>query len=138
MENKLVSYETMYIIDSTGSEETTAALVNKFKTLIEQNGTIESFNEWGKRKLAYEINFKSEGYYVLMNFTAEANVPAEIERQMREASKREKITLLSSRRSCVHLKRLRQERRELQRKSSRFRSRCKSFWQFERNMQILW
>ena len=62
MENKLVSYETMYIVDSTGSEETTAALVNKFKTLIEQNGTIESFNEWGKRKLAYPINDMTEGY----------------------------------------------------------------------------
>jgi small subunit ribosomal protein S6 len=80
MENKLVSYETMYIIDSTGSEETTAALVNKFKTLIEQNGTIESFNEWGKRKLAYPINDMTEGYYVLVNYTAEPSFVAELER----------------------------------------------------------
>jgi small subunit ribosomal protein S6 len=80
MENKVVSYETMYIIDSTGSEETTAALVNKFKTLIEQNGTIESFNEWGKRKLAYPINDMTEGYYVLVNYTAEPSFVAELER----------------------------------------------------------
>ena len=80
MENKLVSYETMYIIDSTGSEETTAALVNKFKTLIEQNGTIESFNEWGKRKLAYPINDMTEGYYVLVNYTADPSFVAELER----------------------------------------------------------
>ncbi len=80
MENKLVSYETMYIVDSTGSEETTAALVNKFKTLIEQNGTIESFNEWGKRKLAYPINDMTEGYYVLVNYTAEPSFVAELER----------------------------------------------------------
>jgi small subunit ribosomal protein S6 len=80
MENKLVSYETMYIVDSTGSEETTAALVNKFKTLIEQNGNIESFNEWGKRKLAYPINDMTEGYYVLVNYTAEPSFVAELER----------------------------------------------------------
>ena len=80
MENKLVSYETMYIVDSTGSEETTAALVNKFKTLIEQNGNIESFNEWGKRKLAYPINDMAEGYYVLVNYTAEPSFVAELER----------------------------------------------------------
>ena len=80
MENKLVSYETMYIVDSTGSEETTAALVNKFKTLIEQNGNIESFNEWGKRKLAYPINDLTEGYYVLVNYTAEPSFVAELER----------------------------------------------------------
>ena len=80
MENKLVSYETMYIVDSTGSEETTAALVNKFKTLIEQNGTIESFNEWGKRKLAYPINDMTEGYYVLVIYTADPSFVAELER----------------------------------------------------------
>ena len=80
MENKLVSYETMYIVDSTGSEETTAALVNKFKTLIEQNGNIESFNEWGKRTLAYPINDMTEGYYVLVNYTAEPSFVAELER----------------------------------------------------------
>ena len=80
MENKLVSYETMYIVDSTGSEETTAALVNKFKTLIEQNGNIESFNEWGKRKLAYPINDMTEGYYVLVNYTAEPSFVAELDR----------------------------------------------------------
>ncbi len=80
MEKKLVSYETMYIVDSTGSEETTAALVNKFKTLIEQNGTIESFNEWGKRKLAYPIDDMTEGYYVLVNYTADPSFVAELER----------------------------------------------------------
>ena len=63
MEKKLVSYETMYIVDCTGTEEATAALVNKFKTLIEENGTVESFDEWGKRKLAYPINDLTEGYY---------------------------------------------------------------------------
>ncbi len=80
MENKIVSYETMYIVDSTGTEETTAALVNKFKTLIEQNGTIVKFDEWGKRKLAYPINDMTEGYYVLVNYTADPSFVAELER----------------------------------------------------------
>ena len=80
MENKLVSYETMYIVDSTGTEEATAALVNKFKALIEENGTIESFNEWGKRKLAYPINDMTEGYYVLVNYTADPSFVAELDR----------------------------------------------------------
>ena len=80
MENKLVSYETMYIVDSTGTEEATAAVVNKFKALIEENGTIESFNEWGKRKLAYPINDMTEGYYVLVNYKSNPGFVAELER----------------------------------------------------------
>lgn len=80
MEKNLVSYETMYIVDSTGTEEATAALVNKFKSLIEENGTIEAFNEWGKRKLAYPINDLTEGYYVLVNYKAEPSFVAELER----------------------------------------------------------
>jgi small subunit ribosomal protein S6 len=70
----------MYIVDSTGTEEATAALVNKFKALIEENGTIESFNEWGKRKLAYPINDMTEGYYVLVNYTADPSFVAELDR----------------------------------------------------------
>ena len=80
MENKIVSYETMYIVGPTGTEEATAALVNKFKALIEENGTIESFNEWGKRKLAYPINDMTEGYYVLVNYTADPSFVAELDR----------------------------------------------------------
>ena len=46
-------------------------------------GAVENVDKWGVKKLAYEINFKSEGYYVLMNFTANADLPQELERQMR-------------------------------------------------------
>ena len=80
MEKKLVSYETMFIVESTGTEEATAAVVNKFKALIEENGTIETFNEWGKRKLAYPINDMTEGYYVLVNYKADPSFVAELER----------------------------------------------------------
>ena len=63
-------YELMYIINPNLSEEETAAVVEKFKALVEQNGTLEEMEEMGKRKLAYEINYISEGYYVLVSSPA--------------------------------------------------------------------
>ncbi|MGM9522710.1 MAG: 30S ribosomal protein S6 [Oscillospiraceae bacterium] len=74
------NYELMYIIDPDLGEEATAAVVEKFKTLIEANGTLGEVEEWGKRKLAYAINDKSEGYYVLVKFTAAPQFPAELDR----------------------------------------------------------
>ncbi len=73
-------YELMYIINPNLSEEETAAVVEKFKALVEQHGTIDEVEEMGKRKLAYEINYISEGYYVLMKFTSEPAFPAELDR----------------------------------------------------------
>ena len=73
-------YEVMYIINPNVGEEGIAALVEKFKALIEQNGTIEEMEEMGKRKLAYDINYISEGYYVLVKFTSTPSVPAELDR----------------------------------------------------------
>jgi len=72
-------YEVMYIINPNLSEEETAA-VEKFKALVEANGTLEEMEEMGKRKLAYEINYISEGYYVLMKFTSAPEFPAELDR----------------------------------------------------------
>ena len=80
MEKILSKYETMFIVDVSGGEEATAAVVEKFKSLIEANGTVESFDEWGKRRLAYPINDMNEGYYVLVNFEAEPSFVAELER----------------------------------------------------------
>ena len=74
------NYEVVYIIDAALSEEETAALVAKFQTLAEQNGTAVEVDEWGKRKLAYAINYKTEGYYVLMSFTSEPAFPKELSR----------------------------------------------------------
>jgi len=73
-------YETWFVVDASKGEEETAALVDKFKSLIEANGTIESVDEWGRRRLAYPINDMAEGYYVLINFSAKADFPAELER----------------------------------------------------------
>ncbi len=73
-------YEVLYILNPNLSEEDTQAVVEKFKTLIEQNGTVDEMEEWGKRKLAYEINHISEGYYVLVKFTSGPEFPAELSR----------------------------------------------------------
>ena len=73
-------YELMYIINPNLSEEETAAVVEKFKALVEQNGTLEEMEEMGKRKLAYEINYLTEGYYVLVKFTSGPDFPAELDR----------------------------------------------------------
>ncbi|MBQ2614227.1 MAG: 30S ribosomal protein S6 [Clostridia bacterium] len=73
-------YETIFVIDSTKTEEEITALVEKFKSLIEKYGEIESIDEWGKRRLAYPINDLTEGYYVLVNFKANPDFPTELER----------------------------------------------------------
>lgn len=73
-------YELMYIIDPSVGEDGIAAIVEKFKTLIETNGTIDEMEEMGKRKLAYEINYISEGYYVLVKFVSGPDFPAELDR----------------------------------------------------------
>ena len=79
------NYEVVFIIDPAQGEEGVAALTEKFKTLVEQNSSAMEVEEWGKRKLAYAINYITEGYYVLMNFTAKPEFPQELERQMRIA-----------------------------------------------------
>ena len=74
------NYEAMIVFSVKESEDAAKALAEKIKARIEENGTVESVDEWGKRKLAYEINYETEGYYVLYNFTAEPAVPAELDR----------------------------------------------------------
>lgn len=76
----MAKYETMLITTATLDDEATAALVGKFKSLIEANGTIDSIDEWGKRRLAYPINDENEGVYTVINFTCEPDFPAELDR----------------------------------------------------------
>ena len=73
-------YEVLYVLNPNLTEEETQAIVEEFKTLIEQNGTVDEMEEWGKRKLAYEINYLTEGYYVLVKFTSGPELPAELDR----------------------------------------------------------
>ncbi len=74
------AYETMAVYSLKNGEDGVKALNDKFKALIEANGTLESIDEWGKRKLAYEIDDQSEGYYVLYTFTSKPDFPAELDR----------------------------------------------------------
>ena len=72
------SYEVLYIVKPDMEEEARAALISKFSELVTNNGgEVENVDEWGSRKLAYAINYITEGYYVLMNFKAKSDFPAE-------------------------------------------------------------
>ena len=73
-------YEVLDIIDATIEEEQRVALVEKFKAMIEAEGTLTSVDEWGKRRLAYPINDMAEGYYVLMTCECKPELPAELDR----------------------------------------------------------
>ena len=73
-------YETMFILDTALTEEQLEALLEKFKTLIGSAGEIETVDVWGKRRLAYTIDYKTEGYYVLINFSANTEFPKELDR----------------------------------------------------------
>ncbi len=74
------SYEAVLVFNTKLGEEGIKALVAKFTELIENNGTLDLVNEWGKRKLAYAIEDETEGYYVLYNFTSKTDFPAELDR----------------------------------------------------------
>ena len=76
-------YETVVIFKATLSEEDTAAQVEKFKSLISTNATLDAIDEWGKRRLAYPIKDENEGYYVQYNYTAPIDFPAEFDRQLK-------------------------------------------------------
>ncbi len=80
MSEVINKYETIFVVDASLEEEAIAGIVDKFKTLIGNAGEVESVDEWGKRRLAYPIDFKTEGYYVLVNFSAKPDFPAELER----------------------------------------------------------
>ncbi|MBC8569747.1 30S ribosomal protein S6 [Zongyangia hominis] len=75
-----VKYETVMVLNTKLGDEGIKALVEKFSNLIAENGTIDSVEEWGKRRLAYEINDEIEGYYYLINFSSEPQFPAELDR----------------------------------------------------------
>ena len=74
------NYELVFIIDPAQGEEGVAALTEKFKTLIEQNASDVVVDEWGKRKLAYAINYVTEGNYVLITFRSAPDFPRELDR----------------------------------------------------------
>ena len=74
-------YECLYVIVPELNEEETKSVIEKFNGVITANGgMIENVDEWGKRRLAYTIDYKTEGYYVLMSFTSAPEFPRELDR----------------------------------------------------------
>lgn len=76
----LKSYETILVFSLKNGDEAVEALKTKFSDMISEAGVIGEVQEWGKRKLAYPINYETEGYYVLYNYEAQAEFPAELDR----------------------------------------------------------
>ncbi len=74
-------YEVMYVIDAALEDSARIELIDRFSELVKKNGgEIDRVDEWGKRRLAYAINYKTEGYYVLMYIKAPSELPKELER----------------------------------------------------------
>lgn len=73
-------YEAVVVFSLKNGEEAVAALVAKFTDLIKENGTLVNVDEWGKKKLAYPIDYQNDGFYVVYNFDSKPDFPAEFER----------------------------------------------------------
>ncbi len=80
MEQKKAKYESLFIVNTALGEEAVKTIVEKFTSLISANSDDMTVNEWGNRRLAYPIEDLNEGYYVLVNFTAAPDFPAELDR----------------------------------------------------------
>jgi len=79
-------YEVMYVIDPALDDGARAEVINRFSDLVTKNGgEVDRIDEWGKRRLAYAINYKTEGYYVLMYIKAPSALPRELERNLKIA-----------------------------------------------------
>ncbi len=80
----MTKYEMLYIINNDASEEAKQAVIDKMESIVTSNGgTVENIDKWGTKKFAYTLqDYSTEGYYVLMNFEADAAVPALLNRQV--------------------------------------------------------
>ena len=76
-------YEALYVINANVEDEPRAELIERVSGIVTANGgTVEKVDEWGRRRLAYPINYQNEGYYVLMTFQSEPTLPRELERNL--------------------------------------------------------
>ena len=74
-------YEMLYILSTELADEARDAIIAKFESVVKENGgTVEKVDKWGVKKLAYPINYKTEGYYVLMAFESDVNLITELKR----------------------------------------------------------
>lgn len=75
------TYEMLYVLDSSIADEAKDAFVAKFEAVVANaNGKVISTDKWGNKRLAYPINYKNDGYYVLMTFEADGSVVKELDR----------------------------------------------------------
>ena len=97
-------YELIYIIDTTVEEEARKALIEKFNGIIAANGgEVVKVEEWGKRRLAYAIDYKTEGYYVYVAFNGASELPKELSRNLgiNESVIRSQVVKLVEKKSSV-------------------------------------
>ena len=77
-------YEALYIVTPELEDEAIKPVIEKFSGIIAANGgEVEKVDEWGRKKLAYSIDYKTEGYYVLVDFSADPQLPRELERNFK-------------------------------------------------------
>ena len=79
----MINYETLFILDPALEDEKKDAAIEMVKGVISTDGEVGNVDVWGLRKLAYPIQKKNEGYYVVIEFQAEAELPKELDRRMR-------------------------------------------------------
>ncbi len=79
----MTKYEVMFVMDPTLEDEKKEATIETVKEIIAAEGTVSDVDVWGMRKLAYPINKKNEGYYVVAQFEAEPTLPKELDRRLR-------------------------------------------------------
>jgi small subunit ribosomal protein S6 len=79
----MTKYEVMFVIDPTLEDEKKEATIETVKEIIAAQGTVSNVDVWGMRKLAYPIEKKNEGYYVVAEFEAEPTLPKELDRRLR-------------------------------------------------------
>ena len=80
MEKLKGKYETVFVVNTELGEEKLQELVTKFKDIIANHGTVAEIDEWGNKRLAYPIEDVTDGYYVIVRYTADRDFPAELER----------------------------------------------------------
>ena len=93
----MTKYEVLYVIHAGLEDQARKDLIDRSNKLVADNGgTVDSVEEWGKRRLAYPIRYETEGYYVLMHMTADPSFPSELERnfQISESILRYLVTLI--------------------------------------------
>ncbi|HEY8499721.1 MAG TPA: 30S ribosomal protein S6 [Clostridia bacterium] len=73
-------YESIFVLNALLEDERIQEIIQTVKNLVESSAQLEKVDEWGKKRLAYEVENQKEGYYVLLHFSAEPEFPAELER----------------------------------------------------------